>query len=105
MSAAKRTLPPPSTALRLLELRVVPEIESRRLIACCLVSSVAGLRVGAPPMAIPLPRAARLLADDAAPMPCAAFSIARLSGAMAGNQGRNFGRAPTSSATCWPAIE
>ena len=85
MSAAQATLPPPSTALRLLELRVVPEFGAFWLMRPWL-SSVAPLGDGHPVLVLP-----GLLADDASTHALRGFLNSHGYQAHGWNQGRNFG--------------
>src|SRR5258708_2965136 len=84
MSAAQATLPPPSTALRLLEVRVVPEFGAFWLMRPWL-SSVAPLGDGHPVLVLP-----GLLADDGSTHALRSFLNSHGYQAHGWNQGRNF---------------
>ena len=95
MSAAVATLPPPSTALRLLEVRVLPEFCAFWLTWPWL-SCVTPSGDGHPVLVLP-----GLRADDNSTSALRSFLNARGYNAHGWKQGRNFVCAPTSSATCW----
>ena len=88
MSAAVATLPPPSTALQLLEVRVLPEFCAFWLTWPWL-SSVAPRGDGHPVLVLP-----GLLADDSSTSALRGFLNARGYNAHGWNQGRNFGLRP-----------
>src|SRR5690348_17017776 len=88
MSAAVATLPPPSTALQLLEVRVLPEFCAFWLTWPWL-SSVAPRGDGHPILVLP-----GLLADDSSTSVLRGFLNARGYNAHGWNQGRNFGLRP-----------
>ena len=85
MSAAQATLPPPSTALRLLEARAVPEFGAFWLMRPWL-SSVTPLGDGHPVLVLP-----GLLADDGSTSALRNFLNSHGYTAHGWNQGRNFG--------------
>ena len=88
MSAAVATLPPPSTALQLLEVRVLPEFCAFWLTWPWL-SSVAPRGDGHPVLVLP-----GLLADDGSTSALRGFLNAHGYNAHGWNQGRNFGLRP-----------
>src|SRR5258708_24399769 len=85
MSAAQATLPPPSTALRLLEAGVLPEFGAFWLMRPWL-SSVAPLGDGHPVLVLP-----GLLADDGSTSALRGFLSSHGYAAFGWELGRNFG--------------
>ena len=85
MSVAQATLPPPSTALRLLEARVLPEFGAFWLIRPWL-SSITLRGDGHPVLVLP-----GLLADDGSTRVLRSFLNAHGYHAHGWKQGRNFG--------------
>src|ERR1700741_5046096 len=88
MSAAQMTLPPPSTALQLLEVRVLPEFCAFWLTRPWL-SSVTPHGDGHPVLVLP-----GLLADDHSTSGLRGFLNAHGYSAHGWKQGRNFGLRP-----------